>query len=786
MRADALLLVALALAAGPLAAVAPVSSGLAFALALAVALGRVRLRVLALCALAFLAAAASARAALGAWQSEWLRTRAELAAPARCSAQARVLGSPTRLGGGMSFLAELSAIDCEGRALGSRPARLHGGPADLRRGDRLEVVVQLAPVQLFRNRELPDPTPGAARRGATASGTVLSAERVGRSAALAAWIDRARNHARGAIDRSFVPAAAPLARALVLGESDLSPEDDRAFRSSGLSHLLAVSGTHLVFAVAALVRALGALLVRVESLAARVDAGRIAAACGAPIALGYADFAGGSGSAWRAAWMLAAAYLVRAAGRHPRVERTLGLSLLVGAAVDPLLAFDVSFLLSAGATVGLVVFGQPLSALAQRVPFAPLRFLAGSVATTLAAMIPCAPLLALLAPEQTLAGVVANTLAAPIGEAVALPLCLLHPVVSAVPWLDQGVALVGSGALLWVRGVAHLGASARFLAFGVPAPSEWHYAVLALAVVGAWLRPPRAAWVLAGALLLGGVEAAAHRAGHPRHRLRVTALDVGQGDALLVDLPDGSLMLVDGGGAVGGPVDPGARVIAPVLRARRRSRVDVVVLTHPHPDHFGGLAAALERVEVGELWDSGQGEREGAGPVYRGLLAGLRARGARVLRPGELCREPRRFGAATVRVLGPCPDFVPGRDENDNSLVLALALGSRQALLLGDAEREAEAELVERHGASLRSDFVKLGHHGSRTSSTAALLAAARPTHVGISCGVRNRFGHPHRETTEALDARGIHTLRTDQHGAVSWLTDGDSVEVAASVRRAD
>ncbi|MBI3201703.1 MAG: ComEC/Rec2 family competence protein [Myxococcales bacterium] len=785
MRADSLLIVALSLAAGPLVTVAPAATLFAFVIALVLALDRVRARVLLLAVVAFAAGGFGAHFALTGFHARWHETRTVLHEPTRCAAVARVISSPTRHGDRTSFLAELSELECEGHVVGDLIARLHTEQRDLHRGDRLAVIAQLAPVELFRNRELPDPTPGAARRRATASGPALAAERVARGRGLPAWIDAARNRARQAIDRAFAPAAAPLARALVLGESDLAPEDDRAFRESGLSHLLAVSGTHLVFAVASLIGALTALLVRIERLAARIDAGRIAAAIGVPVALAYADFAGGSGSAWRAAWMLAASYTVRAAGRHPLPERTLAVSLIAGVCADPLLPFDVSFLLSAAATVGLVVLGRPFGELCAKVQNRALRFVAASVATTLSAMIPCAPLLALMSPDQTLAGVVANGFAAPIGEAVALPVCLLHPLVSAVPGLGRGVALVGSGALLWVRFVAHLGASAKWAAFPVPAPTAWHLAVLALAVVGAWFRRPRWASLLAGATAFAVVEVAAIRAGHPRDQLRITLLDVGQGDALLIDLPDGSLMLVDGGGAVGGPIDPGARVIAPVLRARRREQVDVVVLSHPHPDHFGGLAGALERVRVGELWDNGQGEREGAGPAYRALLASLRQRGTRVLRPAELCGH-RRFGAATVAVLAPCPDFVPGRDGNDNSIVLALSLGQRRALLLGDAEREEEAELVARQPGALAADFVKLGHHGSRTSSSPALLAAAHPTHVGISCGLRNRFGHPHAETLSALRTRGIHTLRTDRNGAAFWLTDGRDVKVGVSVARAD
>ncbi|MBK7578635.1 MAG: DNA internalization-related competence protein ComEC/Rec2 [Myxococcales bacterium] len=781
MRVDPLLAVALALAAGPLAVVAPGPSALGFLGVFALSFGRFRPGVLALAVAALLAGAFNAHFALERWRGAWLDARAAVNEPLRCAATATVRSSPTRRGDAMSFIAELDALECEGQAKAAQVARVYGGAADLRRGDRLEVVAQLAPIQLFRNKELPDPAPGAARQGVTLSGMLLSAERVQRRTTLASLIDGARNHARAAIDRSFAPAAAPLARALVLGENDLEPEDDRAFRLSGLSHLLAVSGTHLVFAVAALVRALAAILVRLEALAARVEAARLAAAAGVPIALIYADFAGGSGSAWRAAWMLAFAYFVRAAGRHARPERTLGASLIGGTLVDPLLPFDVSFLLSAGATVGLIVLGQPFNRRVERLTWAPCRLVVGSIGTTLSAMIPCAPLLALLAPEQTLAGVLANGFAAPIGEAIALPLCLIHPLVSGVPGLGRGIALAASGALLWVRGVAHAGASARWLAFAVPPPNAWHFAVLAVALLGMWLRPPRFTWLLGGAFALAMVELAAIRAGHPTGRLRVSVLDVGQGDSLLVDLPDGSLMLVDGGGFVGSPVDPGKSVIAPLLRVRRRRRVDVVVLSHPHPDHFGGLASALERVEVGELWDTGQGEREGAGPVYRQLLAGLRSRGVSVLRPAELCGESRAFGAALVRVLAPCPDFVPGRGQNDNSLVVSLALGAHRALLLGDAEREEEEELVARFGRGLRADLLKLGHHGSRTSSSASLLGAVGPSYAAISCGVRNRFGHPHAQTLEAVAARSIHTLRTDLHGGLSWWTDGAVMRVEVS-----
>jgi competence protein ComEC len=255
-------------------------------------------------------------------------------------------------------------------------------------------------------------------------------------------------------------------------------------------------------------------------------------------------------------------------------------------------------------------------------------------------------------------------------------------------------------------------------------------------------------------------------------------LDVGQGDAILVDLPDGSAMLVDGGGMVGSPVDLGARVIQPVLRARRRRRLDAMVLSHPHPDHFSGLATTLPRIEVGELWDSGQGEDLGAGPLYASLLAAARARHLPIRRPRDLCGAPRRAGGVTIEVLAPCPGVVPDASANDSSLVLRLTYGARSALLVGDAEHEEERALLLGPPASLRADLLKVGHHGSRTSSSPAFLAAVRPALAAISAGVRNRFGHPHPHTLAALAAQAIPVARTDRGGEIVWETDGERVRI--------
>ncbi|MFO0761351.1 MAG: DNA internalization-related competence protein ComEC/Rec2 [Byssovorax sp.] len=790
---DPPILLALALLAAPALALAPLPAAFA-ALSIAFLLrSRATRRSLLLALAALLLAGLRARAALDGATHLHERMTTLLTPPARCEAEAVVVSSPVVLRGHGPVDSssqddrsearadiEIERGICGDRAI-DRPfrARVYGAPEGLARGDRIAVVVDLAPVHLFANPELTDPRPGIARSGVAASGGLVEARLLTPSHGPPAWIDRARTAARRRIEATYHPEANALGRALVLGETDLDPADDEAFRASGLSHLLAVSGTHLVIAVAGFAAALRALLLRVPPLAARMDVTRLSSALAIPAAFFYADFAGGSGSALRAAAMLGAAMLTRALGRRAFVARTFAWSILVLALLDPLLATDLSFALSTAATAGLVLFQRPIASVIVTGP-APIRALLSAIATTLAAMAGCTPILTLLAPTLPLLGILANLLAAPLGELLALPLCLVHTLLAWAPPVEQGAAILGSGALLGVRAVA-LATAATGATVALPPPTALQLALLAVTASAAFAAPDarrRLGALLLGALALGAAEIGARRAGAPEGLLRISVLDVGQGDAALIDLPDGSAMLLDGGGFIGSPVDTGKRVILPVLRARRRDSLALVVLSHPHPDHFGGLVTTLPSVNVGALWDTGQGEDQGAGPAYTALLQGARDRHVPILRPADLCGAPHPIGGALIEVLAPCPGFAPDRGANDNSFVLRITHGKRSALLVGDAEHEEEDALLHRPGLTLRADFLKVGHHGSRTSTSKAFLAAVAPSFATISSGVRNRFGHPHPRTLATLEAQGVPFSRTDRGGQIVWETDGDLVRV--------
>ncbi len=738
----------------------------------------------------FLLCGTRSTSALEDYERKHFATVAELGGPRRCSGTATVITSPTLRTSADDgqvvpiFTAESQNIDCEGRSLsGTQVIRLYGGPTDLARDDRVEFIAQLAPQRLFRNAGLPSPWLSAARRRATLSGSIVFAERVGSASTLSGFVDRKRTQIRSRILATYSPLSAPLGRALVLGENDLNIEDAEAFRDSGLLHLLAVSGTHLVIAVLALVEAFGAVLVRIGPLARRYDMRRFSSALGVVLSLLYADFSGGSGSAWRAAFMLCLVCGGRSLGLKVGGGAALGASLLVGLATDPLLGSDYSFLLSALATSGLIGLGQPLSAWADRGVFAkmPLRPLALSFIATVSSTIPCAPVLAMMDGDMTWAALFANVVAGPMGELIALPACLLHTLCEGVPPLERGLGLVGSGALHWVRSVALWSASVQMAQFSVPFPNPWDVALL---VCGLGFAPRLAAliiplfrihplWLLpALAATVSGFVLNDPNGDEYERPLSVTALDVGQGDALLVEFPDGKNALIDGGGFATGLPDTGTRVVLPLLRARNIERLDLLVLSHPHPDHMMGLVSVSAELDVGEVWIPGVSPQR-QGPL-RTILENAKKHGATVRTAADLCGQ-RSWGGTRLRILAPCTDEVRRLDANNASFVLWIGHGERSALLTGDIEKEGEADLLAHRRQDLQADLLKVAHHGSDTSSTPPFLDAVRPSVAFISSGVRNRYEHPRPSTLRNLESRNIFTLRTDQWGSLTWHTDGQN-----------
>jgi competence protein ComEC len=292
---------------------------------------------------------------------------------------------------------------------------------------------------------------------------------------------------------------------------------------------------------------------------------------------------------------------------------------------------------------------------------------------------------------------------------------------------------------------------------------------------------PPAEWL--SALALAGLTVLI--AWHPfapalgRGRLAVDVLDVGQGDSIFAAFPGGETMLIDGGGLAGSTriggyrsgIDVGEEVVSPYLWWRGLKRLDVVALTHAHHDHLDGLRSVLDNFRVDELWIG----RDEETPAFESLLAEARARGVTIVHKVQGAG----FDWSGVRgeVLWP-PDAGPvDAASNDDSLVLRLSDGRVRFLLAGDIQQRVEDKLVADH-APLRADFLKVPHHGSKTSSTDAFLAAVAPRVAAISVGQTNAFGHPAENVVERYEHAGVRLLRTDRDGAVSARTDGNEISV--------
>ncbi|MCA9574749.1 MAG: DNA internalization-related competence protein ComEC/Rec2 [Polyangiales bacterium] len=640
-------------------------------------------------------------------------------------------------------------------------------PADdaLVPGSRVRALVRLRPPTTFHNRT-PHPVwpvdatfAAAGRSVADGPPTTLSRPLVGRAVA---W---AREALRASLDQTLPDDVAGLAVALVLGDGAAADQEQRdAMRDAGMAHLLAVSGLHVGLVGMFMVGLLRRLFVRLDVL--RPD--RWAALAGVPCVLLHANLAGGSASAMRAAFTACLGMTLAAVGRRPRPLGLMAAACLVLAFLDPRATVNPGFWLSVCATAAILTAERPKD------PRFPALATAWSI--TWRTTVATAPVTWWCFSGVPLLGLLANLVLLPLGALVVVPLANVHALLACVlptaagalsgPVLATVCRALVHGATVFARPAWGLGLPPLTLSEGLVVGAT---CMLLLAVRGR----ARALALATACVLFVASEAALRHQEQPQGALRVTFLDVGQGDSAIVDLPNGEALLIDAGGGV---PDPGAHVVAPLLAARRRSALRAVMISHPHPDHFGGLASVLASVQPSEVWDTGQGQAEHPDMPYAQLLRGLAGRGISVRGPDSLCGS-RDLGGARMELLWPCPRFDAGHDANDNSFVMKLSYAGRSVLFVGDAEHEAEAALVAM-GERIRADVLKVGHHGSRTSSTESFLTAVGPSFAVASQGRDNGFGHPHEDVVERYARLGIPLYLTSHVGGVTIRTDGGPWEV--------
>jgi competence protein ComEC len=708
---------------------------------------------------------APAAFAMAGWGAAWAARADPIAPPdGPTSIEGRVATVPVPAGDRLRFV--LRAPDGTGYDVSAPPI---AWPLAL--GDRIRVSARISAPPGPRNPGGRDVAGRLRAQGvALQASAVLPPVRIAPPSPLVP-LERARARFADAAG-ALPPRERGVVRAIGTGDRGaLDRPTAESFARSGLAHVLAVSGFHLVVVVFGFERLLRALLLRIDAVAERIDPRRVSAAAALPVALLYALATGAAVPVLRAAVAAGAVFAGALLDREPEPLNTLALAALAILAVEPGALLDASLQLSFAAVGGLALWAGPLR---RALPIARPRpggwrarlvepVVAGACATA-AASIATAPILALHFRQIPVLGVAANVAGLPIGSALTVVSALaalaaaLSPAL-AIPlvWAARPLAT----ALIWLSDAAAAPAWGR-VAVGTPGPLA-AAAALALAVLAGRARGwRRAALAAASAACLLLPAQARHLAARARGGLEVTYLSVGQGDAALLRLPDGSAVLIDGGGSPDAAADPGARDVLPLLRDLGVGRLAAVFVSHPHPDHVLGLAAVTAAIRADRLFTNGDPGTEAS----RAALAGLPP--PEVLRPGDAWER----GAVRFQAVGGDAD---GLAANDASLVLRVAYGDTVFLFPGDVEEAGEAAALARGRAALAADAVKVPHHGSRRSSTAAFAAAVSPRFAIASVGRANPYGFPHAEAVERWRAAGALVLRTDE-GAVRLLSDGRAV----------
>jgi competence protein ComEC len=577
------------------------------------------------------------------------------------------------------------------------------------------------------------------------------------------------------IDRNFSGEAREFIRGLLVGDrSGITASTRQAFANSGVSHILAVSGAHVVVVAGIFVFLFG--LIRFPRWALGTST-----ICGLVL---FTLITGSHPPVVRATitasiFILGGLFQVRSSPFN-----SLGVAALVVLGMDARQLFDVGFQLSFAAVFSIIYLYPIMNGLISSIdvddPFVKiivwiLRVCAVSFAATLGTF----PFTAIYFGRVSVIGLLANIVVIPtVGLAMTLGFVTL--IFSAI---NSTIALSFSAvAEVLLNGVLLLTSTIGRLPFAYvdttrffPVYSFPFYAGLLL--LFNFASPNKARKLLIALLAAFNVAIfwpSPKSIAGDEHELRVSFLDVGQGDAAVIEFPDGKVMLVDAG-MRSSSYNAGERTVIPFLKRRGISRIDELVVSHPHEDHLGGMPRVIEQCDIGAAVESGQPINTG---TYQTYLKDIQREGCTRI----LVQEGDRIDCthnARVYVLSPEPSFLDtdlthrSLNFNNTSVVLKVVYGNISFLFSGDAEAEAEDEMTKVYGDFLHSTVLKTGHHGSSTSSTPEYLNAVNPEDAVISVGRFNKFHHPSPAVLERFDQLHVNVFRTDEDGAVIFETDG-------------
>ena len=645
-----------------------------------------------------------------------------------------------------------------------------------RRGRILEAPVIFRRPARFLNDGVPDFERDAALDGISVLGTVKSGlliDVVHRATAIGELAADMRARVRRTVADRVAPysaLSAAIVDAVLIGDRSGLPDDIRSrLQIAGTYHVIAISGGNIAILAAVIIVAFVPFGI----------AGRPAAALTLACLVAYALIVTSGPSVWRAT-VVAVVYLVARLLDHRTAPwQACAVAAALLAVGEPLDVRNAGFLLTFGATAALLVAvgrGRPHAG-DGRHRRRWISWLVASIGASAAVEIVLLPVMAETFSRVTAAGLVLNIVAVPAMAVVQISgLVVVLAPIEALGAAAGWVAHLGAAAILESARLVDI---ASWLAIRVPAPSAATVAIYYVALaVCLWssTRKTRLAGVVAlvicGLAIITGSPARQDVPG-----LRLTMLDVGQGDALMLQVGERSVMVDAGGSPFGGSFDIGSRVLEPALWARGISAIDTLLLTHGDPDHIGGASTLIDDFGPRHLW---QGIPVSRATSLHAVLERAAASGAVLEQRRD--GEDFRVGAARLLVLHPPPpDWERQRVRNDDSVVIEVVYRDVALLLTGDIGADVERAIAPRLTPA-RVRILKVAHHGSRTSTSRELLEAWRPQIALISCGRGNPFGHPAPEVIARLEAIGARIYRTDLDGQITVDTDGRHVSVKTFV----
>jgi competence protein ComEC len=612
---------------------------------------------------------------------------------------------------------------------------------------------------------------------------------IGKNKNLWVWIQNRRRLIGNVIDRSLSPENASLHKAIILGlMGGINRGMRDAFSATGLAHILSISGAHfglLAFMIFKLIKMTVKFLPEklFRRMTMNISPTQAAVLTTLPVLVFYALISGMSTPAVRSLIMIFIYMLALFLGRRDQWLNSLAIAAIVILLYKPSELFDLSFQLSFIAVLSIGYVAEKKAEVGSqneenRIQESgvrskntedehPVKKILDKTKTatlmTIAAVFGTAPVVALIFKQFPLISPITNLIVTPFICFVVLPLGFF----ASFSALIFNMSSMPFGGLInmvthFSLKVIEIFSQIPYANIHVPNPSFVMIMMYYLSLIymikssGRWL-----VWRLLPFILVVCIYFISPYLSN--NNLRITFLDVGQGDSSVVELPDKKIMLIDGGMY---EPDMGRAVIAPYLWSRGLRSVDYLVLTHPHPDHYGGLIYIMENFKTGEIWSNGS--RTFESDIFFRKMKEKKIQYKALRRGDVLVADEYK-----IYVFHPYDEFSTDSprgafsDQNSASLVLKYESEDVSVLFTGDIETEAEESLIP-IGSRLKSNIIKVPHHGGRTSSSAGFLKTVSPQTAVVSAGKNNSFNHPHKETIERYKSAGARIYRTDVDGAVT------------------